>query len=133
MIDTDLLNLLNRLNTQKTSVMLQSTPQQVLPTITQSDADAGFIMRYFVRPANDKSFVVEVDKNQYQRFKENPRFTTVEVKWKIIGKLETIKYQNAANLYGTKDQNRIAVANADLTFDGLTKYITNYEAYWLRE
>lgn len=131
MIDTDLLNTLS--NAKTIQKILETTPQQVKPTITQTDADRGFVIRYFVRQTNDKTFIVEVDKNQYYKFKENPRFITVELEWKIIGKLETIKLQTGANLYGVKDVNRITVADADLTFGGLRDYISNYEEFWLRE
>ena len=133
MIDETFLNILFKTNKQKISNILQSTPQRVLSIVTQGDADMGYIMRYFIRPANDKSFITEIDKKQYERFKENPRFTITEIKWKIVGKLETITYNTGANLYGVKDQNRIAVANADLTFGGLRNYITNYGELWLRE
>lgn len=133
MIDEKLLNILKPINKQKTSNILQATPQRVLPIITQSDADVGYFMRYFIRPANDKTFITEIDTKQYERFKENPRFILAEVKWKIVGKLETIKYSTGANLYGVKDQNRIAVANTDLTFGGLRNYITDYAQFWLRE
>lgn len=133
MIDNELLNKLYKNESEKLTSILESIPQQISPTVTQSDSDAGYIMRYFIRQANDTTFVTEIDKKQYERFKQNPRFTVVEVKWKIVGKLETIKYNTGVNLYGVKDQNRITVANADLTFGGLRNYITNYEQFWLRE
>jgi len=131
MINQDLLSLFS--NRQELSNILEPMPQYVAPVITQQDADKGFINRYFIRQANDKTFVVEVDSSQYYRLKSNPRFVGGQVKWKIIGKLETIKLQTGINLYGVKDSNRIAVADADLTFGGLTTYITDYGEYWLRE
>lgn len=133
MIDKELVNKLYKNQSEQLTNILESTPQQISPVITQSDSDAGYITRYFIRQANDKTFVTEIDKKQYERFKQNPRFAVVEIKWKIVGKLETIKYNTGVNLYGVKDQNRITVANADLTFGGLTNYISNYGEYWLRE
>ena len=133
MIDQDLLNTLYPSQVDKLSRILQTTPQYVRPVVTQSDADAGYIIRYFIRQANDKGFIVEVDNNQYQRFKENPRFIGTEIRWKIVGKLDTIKYSNGANLYGVGDVNKITVAEADLTFGGLRNYISNYVEFWLRE
>lgn len=133
MIDRESINKLYKNQSEQLENILESTPQQVFPTITQSDSDTGYIMRYFIRQANDKTFVTEIDTKQYERFKENPRFIVTEVKWKIVGKLETIKYNTGANLYGVKDQNRITVANVDLTFGGLRNYITDYAQFWLRE
>ena len=131
MIDQDLLKLFN--NPDEIAKILENVPQQVKPVVTQSDADSGFMIRYFVRQVNDASFIVEVDKNQYSKFKENARFVVTELKWKIVGKLETVKLQNGANLYGVKDLNKIAVADTDLTFGGLRNYITDYGEFWLRE
>jgi hypothetical protein len=131
MINQDLLNLFSQ--RKQIEEILEPTPQVVQPTVTQSDLDNGFIMRYFIRQVNDKTFVVEVDKNQFYRLENNPRFIGVEIKWKIVGKLETTKLPNGINLFGVKDQNRITVADADLTFGGLRNYITNYGEFWLRE
>jgi len=131
MINQDLLTLLSQ--KKQIEQILEPMPQTVRPTITQSDADNGFIIRYFIRQVNDKTFVVEVNNSQYERFKDNPRFIGVEVKWKIVGKLETTKLPNGINLFGTREQNKITVADADLTFGGLRNYITDYGEFWLRE
>lgn len=131
MIDTDLLNLFK--NPRQLAQILENMPQQVKPVVTQSDADRGFLTRYFVRQTNDQTFIVEVDKNQYLQFKQNPRFVTAQLEWKIIGKLNTLEYSTGVNLYGVIDVNRITVANTDLTFGGLKSYITDYGEFWLRE
>lgn len=131
MINQDLLNTLS--NARAISKILENTPQQVKPIVSQLNVDSGFLTRYFVRQSNDISFIVEVDDKQYYRFKNNPRFITTAIEWKIVGKLETITYQTGANLYGVEDINRITVANADLTFGGLRNYITNYREFWIRE
>ncbi len=131
MIEQDLLKLLR--NSQELPEILENNPEYSKPIITQSDADRGFVTRYFVRQTNDSTFIVEVDKNQYTQFKDNPRFITTELEWKIVGKLETIMLSNGANLYGVKDTNRITVADIDLTFGGLRGYISDYGEFWLRE
>lgn len=131
MIEQDLLKLLR--NPTDISKILENTPQYVRPVVTQSDADRGFMTRYFIRSVNDKTFVVEIDKNQYDQLKQNPRFITTQLEWKIVGKLETLTYNSGINLYGVKDTNRITVADTDLTFGGLMMYIKDYGEFWLRE
>jgi hypothetical protein len=131
MIEQDLLKLLR--NSEDISSILENSPQHVKPVVTQSDADRGFVTRYFVRQVNDSTFIVEVDSNQYVQLKENPRFITVQLEWKIVGKLDTLTFSNRINLYGVRDVNRIAVADADLTFGGLRSYISDYGELWLRE
>ena len=113
--------------------LLDVNPTHVTPVVTQKDALQGFIVRYFVRPVNDVSMIVEVDKNQYENLKSNVRFICVMIEWRIVGKKETKMFPTGANIYGVGDLNRIEVANADLTFGGLTKYVNNYLEFWFSE
>lgn len=133
MIDKEILSKLYKENEKELEEQLQQTPIPVAPVVTQLEAKTGYFIRYFIRQVTDKDYVVEIDKKQYERLKSNPRFMVTTVKWKIIGKKETIKYNTGVNLHGVEEINRIAVANADLTFGGLRKYITNYLEYWIAE
>ena len=133
MIDTELLRQLYRSNEDELMRTLDETPTPMPPVITQSDVREGFITRYFIHQVTDVNFILEVDKYQYEKFKENPRFAVTKIKWKIVGKKETIILNNNVNVYGVEDLNKIAVANVDLTFRGLRNYITNYLEYWFAE
>jgi hypothetical protein len=133
MIDQQLLQSLYKSDEQRLTNILDKMPSPALPTVTQSDAKNGFIMRQFVRQVTDKDFIVEVDANQYTEFKENPRFVTTQIKWKIIGKKQNMTLLNGVTIYGVEDANRVVVSEADLTFGGLLKYITSYLEYWFAE
>lgn len=133
MIDEELLNKIYKKDEVSLKEILDKMPVPKLPIITQRDVENKYITRYFVRLVNDRDYVVEVDKTQYEEFKENPRFLTTQIKWKIVGKKETLKMNTGINLYGVEDQNKILVADADLTFGGLHRYITNYLGYWVAE
>ena len=133
MIDTDLLQKLYKSNEQRLTDTLDRVPSQVLPTVTQTDAKNGFIIRYFVRQVTDKNFIVEVNDSQYYELKENPRFVTTEIKWKIVGKKQNMTLSNGSKIFGVEDTNRVVVSEADLTFGGLLKYITSYLEYWFTE
>lgn len=133
MIDQKLLDLLYKNREQELKEFLEPIPQQVPPVVTQKDVGNGYLTRYFVRQVNDLLFVTEVDKKQYQEFKTNPRFMVTEIKWKIVGKKETLKLDNGSNIYGVADQNKITVSEADLTFRGLRSYIRDYLEYWFSE
>lgn len=113
--------------------LLNINPSHVNPVVTQKDAKQGYLMRYFIRPVNDKTMILEIDKNQYENLKSNVRFITVAVKWRIVGKKETLMFPTGANTYGVGDMNRIEVANADLKFGGLKTYISDYLQYWFSE
>lgn len=133
MIDQELLEKLYNSDKERLSEILTSTPTQVLPTVTQTDAIAGFITRYFARQVTDKNFIVEVDNTQYEELKENPRFVTTKIKWQIVGKKQNMTLLNGVIISGVEDINRIVVSEADLTFGGLLRYITSYLEYWFAE
>jgi hypothetical protein len=131
MIDETLYAKLYRGNTLKRQ--LQETPQPAKPIITQSDANTGFVTRYFVRAANDKSSIVEVDEAQSATFEANPRFITAELRWKIRGKKDTTISNMGARDFGVRDYNKMLVERQDLTFGGLSTYIFDYLEYWVSE
>jgi hypothetical protein len=135
MIDDKLLKTLypELSRSRKISIELQAPLQSYFPVVTQQDAERGYIMRYFVRPVNEKNYIIETDQNNYDEYKTNARFITAVVKWKIVGPKETVKSNYGATTLGVKDANLQAVSNADLTFGGLTSYIRNYTEYWIAE
>lgn len=108
-------------------------PEPHKPVVTINNVTDGFINRYFTRVANDKNYIVEINQNNYGVFSKNPRYVTTEIVWKIIGKKETIIKPSGVRIPGVEDFNRETVSQADLTFGGLYKYITNYLEYWFAE
>lgn len=133
-IDINTLNKLYTPSKAKSIVdILQKSPQQVLPVVTSGDVEQKYLMRYFIRSVTDKNYIIEIDSAQYQQFLDNPLYVTTEIKWKIVGKRETIKKSQYVIVPGVEEQNRNAVIQADLTFGGLKRYITNYLEYWFAE
>jgi len=118
---------------QKLKELLNIYPTSIRPIVTQKDVTLGYIMRYFIRPVNDKTVVMEIDKNQYENLKSNTRFITASVKWKIVGVKETRTLLTGITIYGIGDMNRIEVANVDLNFGGLKTYISDYLEFWFSE
>lgn len=128
---------LNQLYTQSTADDLldkmSDTPTPYKPIVTQQDAEQGFLTRYFVRLVTDKESIMEVNLNEYSRLRENPRFVTAQVRWKIVGVKETTITTAGAKNLGVKDYNILETSKADLTFGGLQRYIRNYLDFWLAE
>jgi hypothetical protein len=128
---------LNQLYTQSGADNLldtmSDTPTPYKPLVTQQDAEQGFITRYFVRAVTDKDYVVEVNLDDYSRLRENPRFVTAQVRWKIVGIKETITSASGVKNLGVNDYNILEVSMVDLTFGGLKRYIRNYLDFWLAE
>lgn len=118
---------------QEFQELLNINPVPVRPIVTQNDVRQGYIMRYFIRPVNDTTMIAEIDKNQYENLKSNPRFITASVKWKIVGVKETKTFFTGVNMYGVRDMNRIEIANIDVKFGGLKTYISDYLEFWFSE
>lgn len=135
MIDRNLLNSIfnNKLDVKRWSKILEEKPEPYLPIVTKSDIERKFIDRYFVRSANDKGNVTEVDQVQYQNFVENPRFVAVRLKWKIVGKKETDIGPTGIVNRGVREHNQEEVKRADVLFKVLYKYITDYTQLWVAE
>lgn len=113
--------------------MLGEFPAHSNPIVTKSDLTRGYITRYFVRPISEPDFTTEVDQDQYSKFIRNDRFICASVNWKIVGKKETTVDKDGIIKYGTIDFNKNLIKKADLTFGGLTRYIDNYEEFWVQE
>lgn len=130
---TDLIDKLYPEDADELREKMEVRPNYVRPIITLADAEKKYITRYFIRQTNDELFITEIDQAQYDNLKDNPRFIVTEVKWKIIGRKETLTYFSGAKDYGVADANLQAVSKADLTFGGLLRYIKDYTEFWYAE
>lgn len=132
-MDEELLKKLYPREKSKFETFTKVGPTYTRPVVTVNDARNHFLTRYFVRSANDVNYLVEVNKKQYEQFKDNPRFVVAKVRWKIVGKKENTNLPNNIIVYGVTDTNRNTVANVDLTFTGLKRYIQDYAEFWVAE
>jgi hypothetical protein len=135
MIDLNLLNKIFKSDFDKInwSYLSQETPRPVKPVVTQSDASNGYIYRYFVKLVNSNQLITEIDKSQYESLKENPRFVTIKLRWKIVGLKETSRSPSGAVNEGVADLNKKEVLKADLTIKGIRSYIIDYLEFWQAE
>ena len=108
------------------------SPTQYFPVITQDNLRDGYLYRYFSKITNQNN-IVEINQHDYEKIKDNPRFVTAKIKWKIVGTIETTKTSSDALSYGVRELNRRAIERVDLTFGGLRGYIRDYIQYWVGE
>lgn len=118
---------------QEYKKMFEMMPVRFKPTVTLTNAEDKYIERYFVQYVNDKDYIVEVDQKQFETFKDNPRFVSVKVQWRIVGVRDSFKRKDGVVEWGVAEINRQAVLSADLTMKGLAKYIINYLEFWQSE
>lgn len=133
MIDNELLQKIypQKANEYERIIDKMPTPSKVI--ITQQDVANKYVTRYFIRAVNDKTHIIEINKKEYTKFNINPRFICCELRWKIVGKKNTLTVSSGAMLYGVEDTNRITVSDVDLTFGGLRNYISDYLEHWFSE
>lgn len=113
--------------------MFEAMPTLSKPIITLTNVQDKFVERYFVQLVNDKDYIVEVNDKQFEQFKSNPRFTAISVQWRIVGVRDSIKRKDGIVEWGVAEINRQAILSADLTMNGIQKYITNYLEFWQSE
>jgi len=133
MSNTRLLATLYPQTAKNIQAVYEAGPEPTRPVVTLRDVDARYLDRYFVQMVTDRDYIVEVDKVQYELFKTNPRFTTVVVRWKIVGKKESIRTAGNTVLYGVDELNREEILRADLTIPGIRRYIRDYTEFWFSE
>ena len=63
------------------------------PKLTKRDYDTGFIIRYFIKKANDKNAITfEISKSDYK--KNLTMFNKTKINWKLTGTKEEVVESN---------------------------------------
>ena len=106
-----------------------NVPLSNRPKITTTDVIAGYITRYFVQSISTKK-IVEVDKNQYDVFKNNPFYQSLKIKWIIGGYDKDTTAADGQPLYGAGHKNQVSLDFYDKKMPGLTKMIRNPLEYF---
>jgi hypothetical protein len=128
-INTDLLNKLYPNTSVSQQRDMESSPTPVRLIVTDRDVDNKLVTRYFIKPVNDNSGLMEIDAQQFTKFSNNPRFLATSIKWKIVGNPKTKNINGIIDL-GVEDFNKEQVKKADLNFGALQSYIRDYLEYW---
>lgn len=106
-----------------------NTPYTNKPKITQADINNGYVMRYFVRNLSTK-LVTEIDKKQYEAFKNNVLYEKLELQWRITGFANDIITKDNKIIYGTKHSNTITTQFYDKRLSGLQRVLRNPLEYF---
>lgn len=96
------------------------TPYTNRPKVTQTDILNGYVTRYFVRNVSTK-LITEVDKKQYEAFKLNALYETVNFPWIITGFANNIISTDGQIIYGAKHKNAVTICFYERRMTGLTR------------
>lgn len=97
------------------------------PNVQEKDYSFGFIDRYFINRVNGNSSTIkEVNKQDYDKIKNNPLYKKITIKWKLVGYLHDFVENPYNPSYGVYDTNRRTVINAEKTFRDIIYYLNDY-------
>jgi alpha-tubulin suppressor-like RCC1 family protein len=105
------------------------TPYSNKPKITSTDIANGYVTRYFVRHISIK-VVIEIDKKQYEAFKNNVLYEKIDFPWVITGFANDILSSDGKIIYGTKHKNTVTTQFYDKKLPGLTRLLKNPLEYF---
>lgn len=112
------------------------TIQEIKPTIlftedkiTPSDTDRnkGVLIRYIVQKVSNRK-IIEVTKEKYNSFKNNPAYRRTSINWIIKGPAEN-KFFNSYPYFGADQRNRETVSRLESNFPGITSFFKNYSEF----
>jgi len=115
-------NIANNLNLFEITV-----PSTIVPSPENDDYNVGFIMRYFTQKvADENSHIFEINENIYQKYKTNPHWKVVELKWRIKGPKDVVyKIDGSVDDKGVINSNKAAIARASFTLRNIGLYLPN--------
>lgn len=105
------------------------TPYSNKPKITVTNLSQGYVIRYFVRNVSTK-VITEVDKKQYDAFKQNPLFQTFELQWILTAFANDKTSVDGQTIYGTKHKNTITIEFYNKRYPGLNTILNNPLEYF---
>jgi len=104
-----------------------NTPQTIVPSPASSDYELGFIMRYFVRRANDlNGFIYEIDEHTFESYKDKPFWLIAELKWRIAGPLDVVYKSNGdIDDRGVVNSNKTSIMYTSKVLPNISLYLPN--------
>jgi hypothetical protein len=104
-------NRVKKLNSEFLPVRTKS----FMPTPTEADYKRGYITRYFVQKANDRTApIIEVNSKGFTNYNDNPFYIITSLEWVISGSDEE-----------TKNYNLKSIQFASKNFKSLPFYLQN--------
>lgn len=99
------------------------------PKITPTDITRGYTMRYFARHISIPK-IIEIDKRQYDVFKFDSLYITLELKWMINGFASNTVANDGSIIYGVRHQNQMTLGFAEQKISGIKNFLRNPLEYF---
>jgi hypothetical protein len=111
------------------SVRVPGKPNNFYPNPTEDDYIIGYIIRYFTKKENEKGFIIEISKDEYNNITNGTAdyditlYQVTQILWKIVGPLKSVRTSQYNVTAGIIDTNQRLVETTNKTFFGLTEFI----------
>jgi len=117
------------IRTNTSSIRIPGKPNNYYPNPTADDYARGYIIRYFTKKENEKGFIIEISKEEYNNIVNGTTdyditlYQVVELFWKITGPLRSVRTSQYNVTPGIIDTNQRLVETNNKNFFGLTEFI----------
>jgi hypothetical protein len=99
------------------------------PKLTVNDVSLGYISRYFIKHISMPK-IIEIDKRQYDVFKFDSLYETLELKWMINGFANNTVAKDGKTIYGVKHQNEVTLNFVEQKIPGIKNFLRNPLEYF---
>ena len=103
-----------------------------LPSPVQTDYDTGYIIRYFLRPANRTDEIHEVADSVYNKIQDLKYYKKLSFKWRISGSNTTIvdPISGAITYLSVEESNIVAIDTAVQQLPGIERKLISPLQFW---
>jgi hypothetical protein len=96
-------------------------------TPSETDRSKGILIRYVVQKVSNRK-IIEVTKEKYNSFTDNPAFRRTSINWIIKGPAENTFF-NSYPYFGADHRNRETVSKLESNFPGITSFFKDYSEF----
>lgn len=111
------------------STRIPGKPNNYYPSPTEEDYQRGYVIRYFTKKENEKGFIIEISKEEYNNIVNGTTdydirlYQVTQILWKITGPLRSVRTSQYNVTAGIIDTNQRLVETTNKNFFGLTEFI----------
>jgi hypothetical protein len=111
------------------STRIPGKPNSFYPNPTEEDYARGYIIRYFTKKENEKGFIIEISKDEYNNITNGTAdyditlYQVTQIFWKITGPLKSFRTSQYNITAGIIDTNQRLVETTNKNFFGLIEFI----------
>lgn len=106
------------------------TPDYFIPEVSEDDYRLGYIVRQVIKRVNSgPDSIIEVKKQDYYKFRDNPLYIRASFKWVIVGPALDNLSNPLYPIYGTATINKKTIDGLREQIPGIEHFFKNYTEF----